>query len=368
MTTPFTGERIRAAREIFGLTQAGLQQLAGVSQSLLSQVERGQKAASRDLVEAVARAVDLPLEFFDVVLDEVPLDSLRFRKQQTASAVTTRRAHALFQEGFRVSRMLVDKSEYPRPSLPVATGELQRQDIIEIAAETRRALQLDPDKPVPHLMRYVERAGVPVAPIVLPDDEDAPAKNQHFGLSFWGGPDDDAFIGYFPGHQGDRDRFTLAHEIGHMVLHLRRRPPDPEREANLFAGELLMPFERARETLSSHLTLNEYRQVKAVWGVSIQGLLMRAKQVGAIDEERSTSLWKQLSARGWRRVEPVVVQPESPVLLARLRRRIYGNRPLRDLRGELALSTTLLKSLLEPGAPRVHDDEDNVVAFQGRRS
>ncbi len=59
MTTPFTGERIRTAREIFGLTQAALRDQAGVSQSLLSQVERGQKPVSRDLVDAVAKAVDL---------------------------------------------------------------------------------------------------------------------------------------------------------------------------------------------------------------------------------------------------------------------------------------------------------------------
>lgn len=367
MTTPFTGERIRTAREIFGLTQAALRDQAGVSQSLLSQVERGQKPASQDLVESVAKAVDLPLEFFDVVLDEVPLDSLRFRKQQTASAVTTRRAHALFQEGFRVSRLLVEKSGYPRPSLPVATGELQVQGIIELAAETRRALQLDAAKPIPHLMRSVERAGIPVAPVVLPEDDDMSTKNQHFGLSYWSGPDEDAFIGYFPGHQGDRDRFTLAHEVGHLVLHLRRRPADPEREANLFAGELLMPFERARETLSGNLTLNDYRQVKALWGVSIQGLVMRAKQVGAIDDKRSTSLWKQISARGWRRTEPVTVQPENPVLLRRLRRHVYGDKPLRELRSEFALSTTLLKSLLDPGASRVHDDHNNVVSLSARR-
>lgn len=128
-----------------------------------------------------------------------------------------------------------------------------------------------------------------------------------------------------------------------------------------------MPFERAQETLSGHLTLNEYRQVKALWGVSIQGLVMRAKQVGAIDDERSTSLWKQISARGWRRIEPVTVQPESPVLLGRLRRHLYGDRPLRDLRKELALSTTLLKSLLDPGSPRVHQDPDNVVPLRMRQ-
>jgi hypothetical protein len=88
---------------------------------------------------------------------------------------------------------------------------------------------------------------------------------------------------------------------------------------------------------------------------------MRARQIGAIDEDRSTSLWKQINARGWRRVEPVVVQPERPALLARLRQHLYGERPLRDLRGELALSVVLLKSLLDPAPARVNDRSGDVV-------
>ena len=64
------------------------------------------------------------------------------------------------------------------------------------------------------------------------------------------------------------------------MLHLRRRATDPEQEANLFAGELLMPSCRAQETLGMGLTLSDYARVKAVWGVSMQGLIMRSKHLG----------------------------------------------------------------------------------------
>jgi len=369
MSSPFAGERLRTAREIFGVTQDELRNRAGLSQSLLSQVERGQKPASPELIKAVADGLGLPLTFFDVVPDDVPLDSLRFRKQKTASAVTTRRAQALFQEGFRVSRILVERSRYPRALLPYATGEVTDEDIVELASQTRDALQVALDKPLPHLMRAIERAGVPVAPIVLPDPEASPlSKNQHFGLSYWGGPYEHAFIGYFPGHAGDRDRFTLAHELGHLVLHLRRRAVDPEREANLFAGELLMPFDRARETLGMGLTLSDYGRIKAVWGVSMQGLIMRAKQLGLITDDRSVSLWKQINARGWRRQEPVTVQPERPALLAKLRTSVFGDLPLRELEEELALPMVLLKSFLDPEPARIEERGDNVVYLGARRS
>jgi hypothetical protein len=45
---------------------------------------------------------------------------------------------------------------------------------------------------------------------------------------------------------------------------------------------------------------------------------MRCGQLGLIDPARKTSLFKQLSARGWRKNEPVRVHPEPPTLLAKL--------------------------------------------------
>jgi hypothetical protein len=68
-----------------------------------------------------------------------------------------------------------------------------------------------------------ERAGVTVAPIVFTDDTDGPPPSGgHFGVSYWGGVGAPALVGYFPGGQGDRMRFTLGHEVGHLVLHTFR--------------------------------------------------------------------------------------------------------------------------------------------------
>ena len=51
---------------------------------------------------------------------------------------------------------------------------------------------------------------------------------------------------------------------------------------------------------------------------------MRCGQLGLIDPARKTSLFKQLSARGWRKNEPVRVHPESPALLAKLIEHRFG--------------------------------------------
>lgn len=349
MPTAWAGERIRTVRKLFGLTQEALAEGADVSQSLISHVERGLRDATDDLIQAIAAATMTPLSFFDVVPDELPLDSLRFRKLATASRKDTDRASVLFREAFRIASALADTTGYPTPDIPIAQGDLDHDDIEDLADETREALRLAPDGPVPHATRALERAGIPVAPIVFPDVEpsDSPAAVGHYGLSYWAGPRGRALIAFFPGSKPDRDRFTLAHELGHIVLHsLRRTVEDPEKEATRFAAAFLMPRRRAETIFEPRLVLTDYARIKAVWGISIQALIMRSSQLGIIDSQRVRSLFTQLNARGWRKNEPVTVHPEEPLLLWRLLTARYGFNPYRHAVHDLAIPPMILSSLI----------------------
>lgn len=345
------GERLKTLRDILGLTQSQLAEVSGVSQPWISEVETSSREATQDKLEQIASATGTPVSFFMVRPASVPLDTLRFRKSAAARKATTRRVHAIYGESYRVTEALVDAEGYPRPSLPFASGEagLTNVEIEQLASETREALQLAPDKPIPHLTRALERAGVAVASMVLPDIEgEEQAAVGHFGVSYWGGLGATALIGYFPGQQGDRDRFTLGHELGHLVLHSfrpRTAHNQAEEEANLFATALLMPLERAQASMSDALSLTDYARLKATWGVSIQALIMRGHTVGAIGDTRKNSLFVQLSAKGWRKREPVSVGQESPKLLWTLLSRRYGSRPYLQGAEELAIHPTLLRSI-----------------------
>jgi len=112
---------------------------------------------------------------------------------------------------------------------------------------------------------------------------------------------------------GDRLRFTLAHEIGHVVMR-NSLSPDPEKEANDFASEFLMP---AREIAGD---LNDFGLAKALrlkpyWKVSIQALIRRAYDLGKISPRKYRSLFTQLSASGWRVREPIPIPVETPTLI-----------------------------------------------------
>jgi Zn-dependent peptidase ImmA (M78 family) len=114
--------------------------------------------------------------------------------------------------------------------------------------------------------------------------------------------------------RADRTRFSLAHELGHLVMHGLPSAGEMEREADQFASEFLMPEREIAPSLGG-LTLEGAAQLKAYWKVSIQALIMRARDVGAIPPSRATRLFAELSRLGYRTSEPVNLPTEEPTLL-----------------------------------------------------
>jgi Zn-dependent peptidase ImmA (M78 family) len=114
----------------------------------------------------------------------------------------------------------------------------------------------------------------------------------------------------------DRMRWTLAHEIGHSIMH-RHPTGDVEEQANEFASEFLMP----RDEIAHHLedlTLEKAAMLKPIWKVSMAAIIMRAVQLGCITERKSRSLFTSLSAQGYKRNEPFPIDPEEPYLVRNL--------------------------------------------------
>lgn len=118
------------------------------------------------------------------------------------------------------------------------------------------------------------------------------------------------------GRPVDRKRLTLAHELGHLVLHNGLASEDPEREANEFAAEFLMPAHVIKADLRP-MTLGRSRDLKRACGVSMQGLLERAYSLGVVSAADRTSFYKAMNARGWKTTEPDSdrLAPELPELV-----------------------------------------------------
>lgn len=311
------GDRVRQAREIRGLTQARLGALAGVSQSNIARLEQQACLPSDCALAAIALHTDFPVSFFGQPSGpDFPIGSLLFRKR--ASLKSSERAQVR-----QLARLVFELFECVSGRFTVYDVHIPRLfETPAIAAKiTRSALGYSPDVPITDFVRRLERNGIVV--IALPF-----AIKEHDAFSLWADTDPRRpTLVMTAGKPGDRMRFNLAHELGHLVLHqaFQGTRADAEAEANSFAAEFLLPREVLRpEMLSAYVTLTRLAELKARWGVSIQALLVRAKDVQVISERQYKYLYQQLNARGWRITEPVPMPPERPRLLRKMIELAYG--------------------------------------------
>lgn len=117
-----------------------------------------------------------------------------------------------------------------------------------------------------------------------------------------------------------RRRFSLAHELGHLVLH--RRVVSGERttedEANRFASAILMPaaaFRREFPRAGTRMDWTGLLEMKQRWGTSVQAILRRALDLGMITDAAYHSAYIRISQLGWRRQEPNEPDHEQPELV-----------------------------------------------------
>ncbi|MFX5998565.1 ImmA/IrrE family metallo-endopeptidase, partial [Acinetobacter baumannii] len=102
----------------------------------------------------------------------------------------------------------------------------------------------------------------------------------------------------------DRQRFTLAHELGHAIMH-KLPSENMEDEANRFASALLMPSKDIRPYLTGKITLEKLATLKLVWKVSMNALLKTAEREGLLTPSQKKYLWIQMTKNGYRTKEPV---------------------------------------------------------------
>ena len=101
----------------------------------------------------------------------------------------------------------------------------------------------------------------------------------------------------------DRFRFSLAHEIAHLVMH-QTPYPQQEAEANQFAAAFLMPASEIAHDFDL-VSIRRLQELKSYWGVSMQALVYRAWQLGKMDDRQYKYFQIEMSKRGWRKSEPL---------------------------------------------------------------
>ena len=296
---------------------------ASESNGLVSRIENGRQPLDSAMLKSLASALGCAPEF----LEAKALDVIATRPWLRAYAdAPSRVVESVVADNLLVAESIGRLQLRRIPDrIPIFDGDPNDDEAIEkFVDEVRAAAEIQEGAVVGNAMRAAERLGCVVLPL-------AAELGRHLGMSQR--IDGASFIRVsrpgqgVAGVPGDRQRFTVLHEVGHLALHAELPPPETaddarriERQAHRFASAFLAPAEPLLEDwerLGARVTLSVLADLKATWGIAIKALVVRFRQLGVIDADQATSLYKQISKRGWNRAEPVSTTNEEPIWLVR---------------------------------------------------
>jgi Zn-dependent peptidase ImmA (M78 family)/DNA-binding XRE family transcriptional regulator len=338
----FNPSRLRQARELRLLTQTELAKRVGRSQAAIANAEGSFNLPSPELVAALAAHTRFPAAFFSAEKSfDFSMESLMFRAR---SATTRREAVAACRYAEIVYELVLFLSRFVQP-IPLRLQRSAGGVPGIVAQQTRRLLGIAPDEPIEHLIDALEKNGVLV--LALPLD-----LKRIDAFSAWiPEPTPIPVIAICTGKPGDRLRWSVAHELGHLVLHghLKQLRKEQHQEADQFAAELLLPEKPLRREIVTPVTLSSLAPLKPRWKVAVQALVYRAHELAIITKRQYGYLFEQIAARGWRVREPenLDVPLEKPRLLMKMAELAFGTPPnIGRIASEARLSPDMVAEIL----------------------
>ena len=301
-------KQLTFAREYRGYLQTELAlKIKGLSQSNLSKYEKGIGSLSDEVFDKIISFLNFPKSFFNERID-ICIENAHYRKK---ASVFTKKNKSHMEYSFKIIGYIIDNMsdsvEYPEFSLQKIDID-EGYTVKEAAKYTRRILGLKSGA-VKDINLIIENAGIVIVEVSdLHDGFDGVSAYTDKGTPF---------IVLNKNMSNDRKRFTLAHELGHIVLHsdifLIDKSRDKEVEANLFASEFLMPESEIKESLRS-LKLPYLSELKRYWLTSMASIVRRAKDLNCITADKYTYFNIELSRQGYKKEEPINVYIDSPHL------------------------------------------------------
>ena len=321
--------KLTEARVACGLNQTELATRINVSRQAISAYEQGDKAPEPGTMRIIAEVLEQPISYFTGESPESfgPFSTNFFRK---TGADTKKRnaACAIHARWFAQTAYAFDHlANFPSVDLPAFEPEqtsatrYEDDEIERIAEKVREHFGLGLG-PISNVVRLLETKGVIVCRLEMVGE-----KVEAF--SFWSGFRPFVFLASDKS-SGARARFDAAHELGHLVLHRwigteeiedKSRLKEIEGEADRFASAFLLPRRSFPNEVYSP-RLMAFVDLKRRWKVSIQAMVYRCKDLGIFDDQQVTNLYKQISYKKWRTVEPLDgengIPLEQPLLLGKV--------------------------------------------------
>ena len=317
---------LRELRELSGMNQEVLGELAGVTRQTIAAWERGDREPSMQQVMKLCRVLNVPIDVMLGITEQANEPVLLFRADAADML-----SHALRQ---LLTRKAFDYGEIEQlagtlPNLPGSRpmATFDQHTVEQVANEVRDWLGVE-DAPLGDVLSLLEGKGLKIFQHKLP--------NAVSGFSAYtdeiGGA---IFVN--AGHRTERQYFTALHELSHLIFHRKEyQAPttdipkigksDPrERAADFLAGAVLLPRTIVEAELHPYrnrwLPFSLLADIKRRYSVSMRTILVRAGQLGIISTRQSFQQIAMIDKKSGKEDEPVDLKP--PESLRRLNRLVY---------------------------------------------
>ncbi|MEV8070858.1 XRE family transcriptional regulator [Streptomyces sp. NPDC085995] len=298
----FDGKRLTLARQLVGLRKNALAAKIDKSATAVAAYESNAKRPAPATVAQLCLTLGVEPSFFlpsphqPAAGNAIP----HFRSLRSTTQLARDQAFAYGMIAGDVGAALERHVEFPDPNIPRLSVDIDDEASL-FPEEAARLLRKDwgiKAGPVGHLVRLAENNGIVV---VFSPAQTAAVDAYSF---------DDGYrptIVLNPAKEDYyRQRFDVAHELGHLVMHVDAEPGGRtvENQAHRFAAELLLPEDELRDVLPSKADWRVLATLKETYGVSLQALLYRSKALGVMSDVTYRNAITYLSSKGWRRREP----------------------------------------------------------------
>ena len=302
-----------------------------VTAQAIGKYERDESMPSSGVLIALAEALGVSVEYLTGDPDLV-LETAEQRPVPAGVAELLERYLALEE----LLALPSDEWDIPPGAPYPVAGDLAAADLAAFRLRAHWGLGRNP---TPSMVELLEANGIKVIAFDLGAGDGLTAHARRGGIRRLA-----SAIVVNCGHSGARQRFTLARELGRLVLAVDAGA-DAEKAAHRFAGAFLMPADALRRAIGSRratIAWNELLSLKRRFGVSVQELVRRCRDLGIIDDALFGTLYRDMSRFVWRSppyAEPLA--PERPSRFERLCSRAVAENVISDAKAAELLRTSV---------------------------
>ncbi len=278
------GKRIKSARMLAGFSLRELSNaLDGVvSHNAISKYEKGEMMPDSKVLIALSKALDVKTDYF-LRPQTVEITNIEFRKK---SSLTVKKTDSIkenikdnIERYIELETFLNLKNSFQNP---IKNEKIKRpEDVENITNQLLHCWDLGINA-LPNVIEILEDQDIKVVEIDVDEKFD--------GLSGWAN-ETIPIIVINKNFNVERKRFTAMHELGHLLLNIDENNfehNDIEKLCHRFAGAMLLPKETIFKELGhkrSSVSVYELISIKESFGISIQAIMARAKDLEIITND-----------------------------------------------------------------------------------